>query len=70
MHPDSLTDRINLTFAVREVGAASAQVIDRGTKRKAPDADDETSTTRRRTREFLTSQDQGEVATPKPPQPE
>ncbi|CAE6132178.1 unnamed protein product [Arabidopsis arenosa] len=25
MHPDSLTDRINLTFAVREVDAASAQ---------------------------------------------
>lgn len=70
VHPDSLADRVNLTFAVREVGAASAQVIERGTKRKAPDTDDETSTTRRRTRDFLIAQDQGEVATPKPPQPE
>lgn len=71
-HPGDITDIVNQTFAVREIGSASIPVQDRGTKRKnMEDADeDEVSTSRRKPNETLSKQAQGEVETPKPPQPE
>ncbi|CAE6123705.1 unnamed protein product [Arabidopsis arenosa] len=64
-HPGDITDRVNQTFAVREIGSASVPVQDRGTKRKnMEDADeDEVSTSRRKPNETLSKQAQGEDIT-------
>ncbi|CAL9217594.1 unnamed protein product, partial [Arabidopsis halleri] len=53
VHPDNVQDRINVTFAVRELGSASVPVPERGIKRKieATAAEDKVSTSRRRTQE-------------------
>ncbi|KAG7557763.1 Zinc knuckle CX2CX4HX4C [Arabidopsis suecica] len=54
LNPGDIPSRINETFAVREIASTSTPVQDRGTKRKATDADgeDEASTSRRRTQGF------------------
>ncbi|KAG7586565.1 Ribonuclease H domain [Arabidopsis thaliana x Arabidopsis arenosa] len=62
MHPGDIQDRINETFAVREVGTASVPVQTRGTKRKditTTDAD-EVSTSNKRAQARPTPQDKGE----------
>ncbi|CAL9242262.1 unnamed protein product, partial [Arabidopsis halleri] len=62
-NPGDMQDRINATFAIREVGSASVPVQDRGIKRKGDDVndEDEVSTTRRRVQgQFSREQATGE----------
>lgn len=72
VHPGNLQDNINQTLVVREDGQASVPVQDRGIKRKVADlaSEDEASTTRRKIHGGPSTRGQGEVETPKPPQPE
>ncbi|KAG7599644.1 hypothetical protein ISN44_As06g038180 [Arabidopsis suecica] len=60
--PGDMQARINETFAIQEIGSASAQPMDRGTKRKLDDekAEDEVSTNKKRGQGRLSPKAKGE----------
>lgn len=70
LNPADVQPGINHTFTVREVESALVLPQDRGTKRKfdIAVAEDEASTSRRKTNEPNHKMAEGEVVTPKPPQ--